>query len=170
MALATRVSLEEYLSTDYEPDCDYVDGVLEERNVGRKRHSRTQGRLMRWLLARAQPLGYDVLVELRVKVSGTRVRIPDVCLVPADDDDEVQQRPPLLCIEVWSPEDRMKRVEARLKDYLAAGVPMVWVIDPYSRQGWMQTAEMPLTKADDGVLRCANPALEVRLSDVLPEE
>jgi hypothetical protein len=35
MALATRVSLEEYLSTDYEPDCDYVDGVLEERNVGR---------------------------------------------------------------------------------------------------------------------------------------
>jgi hypothetical protein len=44
MAVATRVSLEEYLNTEYEPDCDYVDGVLEQRNVGKKRHARTQTR------------------------------------------------------------------------------------------------------------------------------
>lgn len=28
------VPLEEYLRTSYEPDCDYVDGRIEERNVG----------------------------------------------------------------------------------------------------------------------------------------
>jgi len=28
------VSVEEYLHTVYEPDMDYVDGVLEDRNVG----------------------------------------------------------------------------------------------------------------------------------------
>jgi hypothetical protein len=33
MATATRVTLEEYLNTEYEPHCEYVDGVLEERNA-----------------------------------------------------------------------------------------------------------------------------------------
>jgi hypothetical protein len=28
------VSVEEYLHTVYEPDCDYVDGRIEERLVG----------------------------------------------------------------------------------------------------------------------------------------
>jgi hypothetical protein len=36
------ISLTEYLNTDYEPDTDYVEGMLEERNVGRRRHSETQ--------------------------------------------------------------------------------------------------------------------------------
>ena len=29
MMPATLVSVDEYLTTDYSPDCDYVDGVLE---------------------------------------------------------------------------------------------------------------------------------------------
>ncbi len=34
-----HLSLEEYLRTDYEPDCDYLDGQLEERNAGELDHS-----------------------------------------------------------------------------------------------------------------------------------
>jgi hypothetical protein len=49
MSMAVHISLEEYLHTDYEPDCDYVDGVIEERNVGGRRHSRTLARLAVWL-------------------------------------------------------------------------------------------------------------------------
>ncbi|MBV9759604.1 MAG: Uma2 family endonuclease [Acidobacteriaceae bacterium] len=170
MGATTRVSLEEYLNTGYEPDCDYVDGVLEERNVGRKRHSRTQKRLLLWLAAREQQYGYEVLPEQRVKVAAGRVRVPDICLVAANDDDEVQEQAPLLGIEVWSPEDRMKRVEARLKDFLGAGVPMVWLVDPYSKQAWTMTARTPLTKVEDGVLRCERPALEIPLREIWPEE
>jgi len=33
-AAAATISLEEYLSTSYSPDCDFVDGQIEERNVG----------------------------------------------------------------------------------------------------------------------------------------
>ncbi|MBV9759606.1 MAG: Uma2 family endonuclease [Acidobacteriaceae bacterium] len=170
MGATTRVSLEEYLNTDYEPDCDYVDGVLEERNVGRKRHAKAQTRLTLWLGARERQYGYQVLVEQRVKVAGARVRVPDICVTAANDDDEVQERPPFLCIEVWSPEDRMKRVEARLKDFVAAGVPAVWLIDPYSKQAWTMTEGTPLKKVEDGVLRCASPALEIPLSEIWPEE
>ena len=34
MSLGTLVSLEEYLNTSYDPDVEYVDGELVERNVG----------------------------------------------------------------------------------------------------------------------------------------
>lgn len=51
MAVVANVRLEEYLHTVYEPDCDYVDGVLEERNVGRNGHSATQSLLIGVLLA-----------------------------------------------------------------------------------------------------------------------
>lgn len=168
MAIATRLSLEEYLNTDYEPDCDYVDGVLEERNVGKKKHSRTQVRLAAWLVAREHQYGYETVAEQRVKVAGTRVRIPDICLLAAGDDDEVTQNPPLLCIEVLSPDDRWNRVELRLRDYLAFGVPTIWVIDPYSRKGWVGTQNTEITEAGDGVLRCADLNLELPLSDILP--
>jgi hypothetical protein len=33
------VSVEEYLSTSYEPDCEYDDGVVEERNWGEIEHA-----------------------------------------------------------------------------------------------------------------------------------
>jgi Uma2 family endonuclease len=33
------VTVEEYLSSSYEPDVEYIDGRLEERNVGEIEHS-----------------------------------------------------------------------------------------------------------------------------------
>jgi Uma2 family endonuclease len=122
------------------------------------------------LLALRRQLGFRVKPEQRVQVSATRVRVADICLVPRDDRDEVTQRPPLLWLEVMSPDDRMSRVQARLQDCLRMGVKTIWVIDPYSNQAWTLTADAPMAKVEDGVLRCADPALEVQLSDVLPED
>ena len=43
MATAAQLlSLEAYLQTSYRPDCDFVDGVLEDRNVGERDHNRLQ--------------------------------------------------------------------------------------------------------------------------------
>ena len=49
MAAATLISLEEYLRTTYEPDCDFVDGVVEERNLGEWSHSTLQTVLIGYL-------------------------------------------------------------------------------------------------------------------------
>jgi Uma2 family endonuclease len=169
MSTATRVSLEEYLNTEYEPDCDYVDGVFEERNVGKNRHSETQSLIVGLLLALRRQYGFRVMTEQRVQVSPTRVRIPDVCLVPREDRDEVTQRPPLLWVEVLSPDDRFSQVLNRLQDCLRFGVKTIWIIDPYSNTAWTLRPE-GLTQAEDGILRCAEPVLEVKLSEVLPED
>lgn len=123
MSTAVQISLEEYLSNTYEPDCDYVDGALEERNVGLRRHSRTQTLLARWLSNREQQHKHAVLVEQRVKVSATRIRIPDICLVAADNEDELTQTPPALWIEIVSPNDRWSRIQIRLTDCIDFGVP-----------------------------------------------
>lgn len=166
MAIATGVSLEEYLHTEYEPDCDYVDGVLEDRNVGKKRHSRTQMRLIELLSPLVAPLGFEPLPEQRLRVSRTRVRIPDVCLTPVADDSEVPEEPPALCIEVLSSDDRPSRLARLIADYLAFGVPMIWIIDPYDRAAFVVTQEnrgmQPVAE-----LRWNNVVL--RLDEILPE-
>jgi hypothetical protein len=38
----TNISVEEYLSATYRPDCDYVDGLVLERNLGEKPHARLE--------------------------------------------------------------------------------------------------------------------------------
>jgi hypothetical protein len=49
MSSAAGVFVEEYLSTAYRPDCDYIDGEVRERNLGEYPHSNLQGRLVIWL-------------------------------------------------------------------------------------------------------------------------
>jgi Uma2 family endonuclease len=135
MATSTLISLEEYLRSSYDPDCDYVDGVLEERNVGEWNHGDLQGEIVHYLKSRRREWGIRAATEVRVRVSPSRVRIPDVCVISRDHPRErVLSTPPLICIEVLSPEDRWSRVEKRIEEFLALGVPHVWVFDPEERQ------------------------------------
>lgn len=77
----TAVSIDEYLHTVYRPDCDYIDGEVVERNVGEFDHATVQGVLLRRLFEFARKLHIRVLPELRMRVSSTRFRIPDICVM-----------------------------------------------------------------------------------------
>ena len=46
MGAATLVSVEDYLSTSYSPDREYIDGRIVERNLGEKTHSSIQANLI----------------------------------------------------------------------------------------------------------------------------
>jgi Uma2 family endonuclease len=166
VSVATGISLEEYLNTSYEPDCDYVDGALEDRNVGQKDHGETQALITGIFLAQRKRLRIRVITELRMRVSKTRIRIPDIAIVEADDRDQVQQNPPLLVIEIVSPDDRFSRIEKVIKDYLAFGVPMIWIIDPYERAAFVVTQENP---AREPVEELRWRDVVVPLSEILPE-
>lgn len=39
---AVPISIDEYFNTEYEPDCEYIAGKLEDRNVGKRKHGLTQ--------------------------------------------------------------------------------------------------------------------------------
>src|SRR5256885_14208745 len=126
MVPTTLVSVEEYLSTDYSPDVDYVDGVLEDRNVGQRKHAIVQTLIAGFLLRLRQALGVLVVVEQRIKVSPTRYRVPDICVMAKDPVEEIFTTPPLLCVEVVSPDDRVSRLQEKIGDYLRMGVSYVW--------------------------------------------
>jgi Uma2 family endonuclease len=147
----TAVSLTEYLHTDYSPDVDYIDGELEDRNVGERDHSRLQGLITQYLMNREKEWAIFVYVEQRIQVSPTRFRVPNVAVVAARPVGGVITEPPLLCIEILSPEDRATRLQARINDYLNMGVPCVWLIDPATRRAWIHTLE-DAREARDGVL------------------
>jgi hypothetical protein len=71
------IPVEEYLSTSYSPDKEYVDGVLVERNVGEKPHSKLQRKLV--LAFGVKYPALHVWPELRMKSIHDYHRIPDVC-------------------------------------------------------------------------------------------
>ena len=170
MSTGTMVSLEEYLATAYEPECDFVDGCLEERNVGEWDHGRLQFRIGTYFLARYETQGMRVVTELRIRVASGRVRIPDLCVYLSDPKQRVPSTPPFLCIEILSPEDRMSRVEVRINDFLAMGVNTVWVLDPETRQAYTATAADGLREVKTGTLRTESPVIEMCLAEVFEDE
>lgn len=111
-----------------------------------------------------------VLVEQRVQVSANRFRIPDICVVLGKTTEQVLRTPPFLCIEVLSAEDRMKRVEERIQDYLAMGVRYVWVLDPSLRIAYCATAETGLREIKGEVLRTEPPVLELPLAEIFDQD
>jgi Uma2 family endonuclease len=166
MSSATLISVQEYLGTCYRPDREYVDGEVQERNLGEQPHSRTQMRLGAFLFNRETQWGIRVLPEQRVQVSATRFRIPDLCVTLASDPVEpIVHRAPLLCIEILSPEDRVARLNERLSDYFQMGVKCIWVLDPLNRRGYCYTPG-EMHEALDGKLRTSEPNIEVPLSEI----
>ena len=131
------ISVSEYLHTSYEPDCDYVDGVIEERNLGELDQSDVQDSLLAWFRTHSKKWGYRAVPEIRVQVFATRFRVADVCIIPRSVlREQIVQTPPLAIIEILSPEDRISRYRQRLEDYRTMGVKNIWVIDPAERKGF----------------------------------
>ena len=156
----------EYLQTNWRPDCEYLEGILLERNVGERDHSRMQMVLSAYLYSREVQWGIRVFPEQRLQVKPERFRVPDICVVAGPMPDEaVFTQPPVLCIEILSRDDTMSEMQERIDDYLAFGVRFVWLVDPRRRRGWISTAE-GMEEARDGKLRTTAPNLEVPLGEI----
>jgi Uma2 family endonuclease len=138
MATVTQVPLETYLHTAYRPDCEYVDGELKERNVGEKEHARLQMTLS-WILRNHEAdWAISVYPELRVQISPTRFRVPDITVLRADaPDEQIITHPPLIVIEILSPSDTLLAMRERIEDYLAFAIPHIWIVDPTDRMGYI---------------------------------
>jgi Uma2 family endonuclease len=132
MSVETLISVEEYLCTSYDPDVEYVDGVLVERNVGDWLHSTVQYNLL-FALGSRYPQVYP-RPELRSQTRATRYRLPDVCVLLAPPKTNYLLEAAFLAIEVLSEDDRLTRVIEKLEEYDRKGVPHIWLIDPRLRK------------------------------------
>lgn len=137
MATATHISLEQYLKTAYEPDAEFVDGEIEERNVGEYDHNAVQKAILLWFARHEKEWGIRCIQEQRTRLSASRVRIPDVSVfarsLPIE---QVFTQPQRVAIEVLSPEDRHCKVQEKIDEYRDFQIPNIWIIDPVKRIGW----------------------------------
>jgi Uma2 family endonuclease len=139
MATLMHIPLHEYLDTSYRPDREYVDGEIRERNVGKWEHARLQWLLANWFGNHEKEWGITGSTEQRVRVAENRVRVPDLVVLAAGPQPDVLTDPPLLVIEILSPDDTYSDTQERAQDYRAMGVETVWIVDPKTRTGRMCT-------------------------------
>ena len=126
-------------SVDYE----LVDGRLVERHMGME-SSEIAARLVGLLIMflRDHRLGRVFGADASYQCfpdAPQKVRKPDVSFVragrfPGDRAPKGHGKiPPDLAVEVVSPGDFSDEVEEKVVEYLAAGVPLVWVVHPTTR-------------------------------------
>jgi Uma2 family endonuclease len=163
------VSVQEYLRADYEPDLDYVDGRLEDRNVGEHDHGYLQILLGTIFTNNRHKWGVHTVTDVRVQVTPTRFRVPDVSVLrAADPRSPIIRQPPFIAIEILSPEDRLSRFTEKLEDYVAFGVPHIWVLDPQKRRGAHYT-EGKLIWMREGELTVPGTPIRVNLGELFGE-
>jgi Uma2 family endonuclease len=164
MSTAMLVPLEKYLNTVYRPDRDYVDGRLEKRNVGEWKHADLQAAIAAYLRYNARRFRVNTVTEIRVQVAPTRYRVADVCCVRRPPGESgIVTEPPALVIEILSPlrspdcgcdtKDTVPQTEERIEDYLAMGVPYVWLLNPRKPdRAWIYQPDQPRREVRDRIL------------------
>lgn len=164
MATTTLISIEEYLNTSYDPDCEYVDGEVIQRNMGESDHAGLQTLIALWFGSREKQLGIYVTTELRIQVAPGHFRVPDLTVTTRKIRGRILREPPFLCIEVLSPEDRTSRTEEKIDDYLKFGVAYVWLIDPRKKLAWSYTKDERRQAAS--LLTTSDPRIELPIAEL----
>ena len=124
-----------------------IQGRLREKpmTVRNRWHSRIMTRVAKfldnWLDLQPQPRGSVLCGEAGVRLRrdpDTTVGV-DVVYVSAEvaarqsDDTTLIDGVPILAVEILSPNDTLDEINEKIDGYRAAGVALVWVIDPHHR-------------------------------------
>jgi Uma2 family endonuclease len=156
--IRTAVSVEEYLNTSYEPDMEYVDGELVERNLGTQDHADLAAILSDYLREFRQSHSWKVFVDVRLLVNAAmnKHRIPDVLVLKRPyTKGQVVVDIPLVTIEIKSPEDTFDDILEKCFEYSTLGVRNIFVVDPDHRRAFVfadgsLTLQGQLTIVTDG--------------------
>lgn len=162
-------TVREYLRTSWSPDREFVDGRIEERNLGEKEHSIIQRFLTVLFAIRRAEWGVEVFPELRTQTAARNFRVPDVLVVRAGERfDRYITNPPLIAIEILSPEDTLRAIQEKAAEYRRFGIENVWIIDPEPRLAYSFTAA-GLEEVRTGELIVPGTPIRVVLSEMFAE-
>jgi Uma2 family endonuclease len=146
MGTKAALTVEEYLRTSFPGlDREFHDGEVVERTLPDYLHSKTQGLLVALFVLLRKTFPVFVCPELRVRVAPGHYLISDLCVYsPTEPIGAVPDTPPLIAIEILSPDDRLGAVREKLDQYRAWGVAHVWLVDPHQKR--MYTCDTVLTE------------------------
>jgi len=146
IAIAAGVTTEELLALpENGTDRELIRGELKEKPMTYRNRfhtravTRTAYALERWLQQTPMPRGQvhsgevgcilrrdpDTVVGIDVAYFSTEV------MARQTDDTTLVEGPPTLAVEVLSPSDKTEEIRGKVLEYLAAGIALVWIVDPY---------------------------------------
>jgi Uma2 family endonuclease len=137
MATQTLVAPEDYLKASFDgPDREYVDGELVERGKPTYLHGKVQALLCILFGALIKRYPIFIVTEVRHAVTPNHLyRIPDVAVFAGQEPTQpVPDTPPLVAIEIVSPDDRLTETMKKFSEYRHWGVEHIWLIDPVEKQ------------------------------------
>ncbi len=162
-------TVREYLRTSWSPDREFVDGRIEERNLGEIEHSIIQRFITVLFAVNRAAWAVEVFPELRTQTAARFFRVPDVLVVRAGERiDHYITSPPLIAIEILSPEDTLRRMQEKAAEYLRFGIENIWIIDPEPRIAYTYTAA-GLQEVDSGEITVPETSIRVVLSEMFAE-
>ena len=122
-----------------EKPSEYPEATMTVRNRHHCRLTISVGStILSWLKTQPTPRGDVYGGELGVRLPGNPstvgidVAYADAGVVAVQDDDETTLLAgvPTLTVEILSPNDVQEQIHEKTREYLRAGVPIIWVIDP----------------------------------------
>ena len=92
-----------------------------------------QGLVAATLAGRERERRFHAFLSLTIRLRDECYRIPDICVKALPYEKAPVLTRPDLAIEILSPDDEVQEMLTKIGDYLAAGIPYIWVIDPYKK-------------------------------------
>jgi Uma2 family endonuclease len=142
-AATTKILLtaEEFDNFPFEEDKRYEldEGELIETEKPAYKHNRATGILTYKLFqyCTANRIGETLNSENLYALSPSTRRAPDIAVILGDHREELRNAKvipiiPDIAIEILSPSESPRAIHRKLKQYFAAGVKEVWILDPES--------------------------------------
>jgi Uma2 family endonuclease len=159
------------------PEIEVLRGIEVPKVSPRRRHARLQGLLFvlldRWAAARGD-VGTEWRFQLSKRPGGETSLVPDVAYVAnarlsALDPESAEEPPfaPHIAIEVRSPDDRDRNIQAKIALYLDAGALLVLDVDPQSRRITASDADgVQVFRADDTFAHSHAPGLAFAVGEL----
>jgi Uma2 family endonuclease len=128
--------------------CELVDGVLVEKAMGfRESFLAITLSAILWGFVQPRKLGVVTGADGMMRLSSGLVRIPDVAFISWErlpgrriPREPIPALAPDLAVEVLSPGNTPGEMARKRQEYFAAGVQVVWIVDPVARTVAVYTA------------------------------
>ena len=158
---------------------ELVGGRIVELSPVKRRHGRILARLARSMVETVEEQGLGEVyvgdVGFVLRRNPDTVRAPDLAFVrkarlPSEPEEAFSDTVPDLVVEILSPSDRWHDVEHKVAEFLAAGVVVVWILDPQKNRAHVYRAGLParvLTESDSIEAPDLVPSLRLRIGELL---
>jgi Uma2 family endonuclease len=150
MATTALLTVDQYLKMHFEDlEPEFVRGELIERSMPTSIHAW----LTHLLSMRLHGAGF-CLIGVRCQLASDVIRIPDLAVFRSFPQERVPASPPLLVVEIVSPDDRHEELLRKLDQYREWGVEHIRVVQPelrklhvYDARGLTEVSQFELAEA-----------------------